>query len=185
MRFLKPVLVPVFESEVPILFITRSLLIKMFLSHHVQFPRTRQICAARRLLSRILANPISRPFFWCSAISGAMRVERRHRAHRKRGHGHHHKKTQQFELFRHCVATQRLSRICVNGADGISDQVRFAWRAKYERKTIRQVAARRGRKGASSTLICCIGVRAGRSIREARGPCVSFSLMFKFWLFPS
>jgi hypothetical protein len=104
MRFLESILVPAFERKVPILFITRSLLVKIFLGHHVQFRRCRQCCIARRSLSRFLADPIRRPFLRCSAVSGAMRVECRHTAHDKRRDCHHYKKPQRFELSWHDVA---------------------------------------------------------------------------------
>jgi hypothetical protein len=41
MRFPKPVLVTVFESEVPILLIAGPLLLEIFLNHHVQLRRGR------------------------------------------------------------------------------------------------------------------------------------------------
>jgi hypothetical protein len=73
-----------------------------------------------------------------------MHVERRHRAHRKRCHGHHHKKTHRFELSRHYVALN----VC---RESVSMEL-------VRKETIRQVAPERGREGVSSALICWMNV---------------------------
>src|SRR6476660_8304335 len=101
MRLPEPVLVTVFETEIPILLVTRSLLLEILLSHHVQRCGRGQLCVAWRLLSRFLANPICLTFLRCAAVLCAMRVEGRHTAHDKRGHCHHHKKTNRFEFSGH------------------------------------------------------------------------------------
>lgn len=43
MRFLEPIAVTIFKSEVPALLIAGSLLLEMLLSHHVQFRGRRQL----------------------------------------------------------------------------------------------------------------------------------------------
>ena len=63
--------------------------------------------ASRGACSPALSNPIRCPFLWCSAVSGAMRVECRHPAHDKRRHRHPYKKPQRFELSWHEVAVNR------------------------------------------------------------------------------
>src|SRR5512133_2524075 len=98
MRLVEPVLVTVFESEIPILLVTRSLLIEILLSHHVQRRGRGQLCVAWRLLSRFLANPICLTFLRCSAVLCAMRVEGRHTTHDKRGRCHHYKKPHRFKF---------------------------------------------------------------------------------------
>ena len=98
MRLVEPVLVTVFESEIPILLVTGSLLLEILLSHHVQRRGRGQLCVAWRLLSRFLANPIRLTFFRCAAMLWAMRVEGRHTPHDKRDHCHHHKKPHRFKF---------------------------------------------------------------------------------------
>src|SRR5262249_25092502 len=98
---LKPLLIPLFEGEVPILLITRSLLLKMLLSHHVQLSARGQLCVARRLLPDFLSDPISCPFFRGSAMSRAMSVERRHAAYDERRERHQDKKTKRLEFSWH------------------------------------------------------------------------------------
>ena len=46
MRLVEPVLVTMFESEIPILLVTRSLLLEILLSHHVQRRGRGQLCVA-------------------------------------------------------------------------------------------------------------------------------------------
>src|SRR5437773_12227230 len=101
MRLLESVRVTVFEREVPILLFTSSLSLEILLRHHVQVSGRRQLCARRRLLSRFFADPVSRPFLRCSAVSRAMSVECRHATHDERRRSHHHKKTHRFELSGH------------------------------------------------------------------------------------
>src|SRR6266481_8953803 len=98
MRLLEPVLVTVFESEIPILLVTRSLRLEILLSHHVQSRGRGQLCVAWRLLSRFLADPIRLTFLRCAAVLCAMRVEGRHTTHDKRRDCHHHKKTNRFKF---------------------------------------------------------------------------------------
>src|SRR5206468_7708164 len=98
MHLVEPVLVTVFESEIPILLVTRSLLLEIFLSHHVQRRGRGQLCVAWRLLSRFLANPIRLTFFRCASVLCAMRVERGHTAHDTRGDCHNHKKPHRFKF---------------------------------------------------------------------------------------
>jgi len=113
MRLLESVLVTMFEREVPILLVPRSLLQEIVLSHYVQLSWRRQPCVARRLLSGFFSDPICLSFLRCSAVSRTTRVERGHTAHEKRDHRHHHKKPNWFEFSRH-GCTQRASTINVN-----------------------------------------------------------------------
>src|SRR5436190_13366307 len=86
MGLVEPVLVTVFERQIPILLVTRSLLLEIRLSHHVQRRGRRQLCVARRLFSRFLADPIRLTFLRSAAVLSTMRVERRHTANDKRCH---------------------------------------------------------------------------------------------------
>jgi len=88
MRLPEPVLVTVFETEIPILLVTRSLLLEILLSHRVRRRGRGQLRIAWRLLSRFLADPIRLTFLRCAAALSAMRVEGRHTAHDKSGHSH-------------------------------------------------------------------------------------------------
>jgi hypothetical protein len=101
MRLLEPVLVSVFERQIPILFVTRAMLLEIFLGHHVQSRRRGQFCFAWRLLSRFLADPIRLPFLRCAAVLCAMRIERRNAAHDKRRDGHNHKEPNGLEFSGH------------------------------------------------------------------------------------
>src|SRR5438876_9007719 len=101
MRLLEPVRVTVLEGQVPTLQFAGPLLLEIPLSHHVQVSVRRQLCSRRRLLSRLLADCISRPLFCRSAMSGAMSVEGRHATHDERRRSHHHKKTHRFKLSGH------------------------------------------------------------------------------------
>src|SRR5258705_3420654 len=103
MRLVEAVLATVFESEIPILLVTRSLLLEIFLSHHVQRRGGGQFCVAWRLLSCCLADPIRLTFLRCAAVLCAMPVERRHTTHDKRGHCHHHKKPHRVKFPGHKV----------------------------------------------------------------------------------
>jgi hypothetical protein len=60
--------------------IARSLLLKILLGHQVQLIIGRQLCVARRLLSRLFANFISRALFSRSAVRSSMSTEHRHTA---------------------------------------------------------------------------------------------------------
>ena len=95
MHFLEPVPVPLFESLFPSLqptcwrrifeLMAQSLLLKILLSHHVQLVIGRQLCVARRLLSCLFADFISRAFFSRSAMRSSMSTEHRHTANDERG----------------------------------------------------------------------------------------------------
>src|SRR5919106_7063226 len=90
MRFLEPVPVPLFESLLPGLqpawlrrileLLAGPLVLEILLNHHVQLSVCRQLCVARRLLSRLLPDFISRPLLYSSAGSPAMSIEHRHAA---------------------------------------------------------------------------------------------------------
>jgi hypothetical protein len=69
MRFLEPVRVTVFESQIPILLFARSLLFEILLRRHVQLSGRGQLCVVWRLLSRFLADPVTRAFFRSPAMS--------------------------------------------------------------------------------------------------------------------
>jgi len=101
MRLLEPILVAVFERQIPILFVTRSLLFEIFLGHHVQSRGRGQFCVAWRLLSRFFADPIRLPFLRCAAVFCAMRVKRRNAAHDKRHDCHYHKEPSWLEFSDH------------------------------------------------------------------------------------
>src|SRR4029453_15999864 len=78
-RFLEPVRIPVFESLLPSVqstcsrrileLITRTLLLEILLLHHFHLTARRQLCVARRLLSRLFPDFIRRPFLRRSAMS--------------------------------------------------------------------------------------------------------------------
>src|SRR5256886_1624570 len=108
MRLLKPVRVSVLESQVPTLLFTRSLLLEILLSHHVQFSVRWQLCSRWRLLSRLFPDCISGPLVRRSAVSRAMSVERRHTAHDQRRRCHHYKKPHRFEFLCHALAPSSL-----------------------------------------------------------------------------
>src|SRR5437899_4743988 len=120
MRFLKPLRIPLFERLLPSLqlafsrrtskLFAGSLLFEILLSHHVQLSVCRQLCFARRLLSRALPDFVSRPFFRSSAVSCAMTVEDRHATHDERRQSDQHKKTHRFKFSRHDSA-KRIMRI--------------------------------------------------------------------------
>src|SRR5947209_5953378 len=111
MRFLKPFRIPLFERLLPSLraacsrriwkLFAGSLLFEILLSHHVQLSVCRQLCFARRLLSRFLSDPISRPFFRSSAVSCAMTVEDRHATHDERRQSDQHKNTHRIKFSSH------------------------------------------------------------------------------------
>jgi hypothetical protein len=103
-RLLEPVRVTVLEGQIPPLLVAGPPPLEIFLSHHVQVSVRRQFCLRRRLLSRLLADRLSRPLLRRSAVSRAMSVERRHPTHDERRRSHHHKKTYRFELSGHTTS---------------------------------------------------------------------------------
>jgi hypothetical protein len=104
MRFFESILVPVLESEIPTLLVTRSVLFETLLSHQIQLRWGGQFHIARRLLSLFLSDPIRLSFIGCAAVLCAMCVERRHTAYDKRRNGHHHKEPHRFEFSGHIFA---------------------------------------------------------------------------------
>jgi hypothetical protein len=110
MRLLEPVLVTVFEGEIPIRLISRSLLLEILLSYHVQLRSGGQFCIERRLLSRFLADPICLPFLRCAAVLCALRLERRHTRHDERRDGYHHKKPHRLKFPGHKFALANHTR---------------------------------------------------------------------------
>src|SRR5919106_1108540 len=110
MRLPESILVTVFECEIPIGLIARSLLFKILLRHHVQAGGRRQFCVARCLLSRFLADPIRLPFLWCTPVLCATRVERRNTAHNKSRNCHQHKKTYRLKFRGHSLGLANHTR---------------------------------------------------------------------------
>jgi hypothetical protein len=111
MRLLEPGGVTLFESlfkslqvgcwrRISELF-SRALLLEILLSRHVQVRFLRQRCAARRLLSGLLTEFISSPFFRRCAVSRAMTVEHRHATHDERRQSDQYSETHRFELSGH------------------------------------------------------------------------------------
>jgi hypothetical protein len=108
MRFLEPVHVPLCESLLPSLhpacwrriseLINRSLLLEILLSHRVQLSVGRQLCVARRLLSRLHPDFVSGPFFSGSPVRPTMSQKRRDATHDEGRQSHQHKKPHRLKL---------------------------------------------------------------------------------------
>src|SRR5207249_2631978 len=110
MRLVEPVRVTVFETLVPSLLVAGSLLLEIFLSHHVQVSSGWQHCSVRGLLSRVQSDCISRALLRSSAMRGAMSVERCNSTHDERRQRHHHEKTRRFEFSGHDLALENHAR---------------------------------------------------------------------------
>jgi len=87
------------------------------------------------LFSCFLTDPIRLPFLRCAAVLGAMRVERDHTAHDKRGDCHHHKKPHGFKFSGHKFGLANHTRLLQ--ADTYRDAIapaKFSFSPEVRRK---------------------------------------------------